>query len=517
MLAFMAIFLGSTNTLQAQYRPSPPYNPYMNPSYQLGQQLGQAMAHNSKYGRKKFCKAIKKRGQCNNGSLSLEYGAVAIFGRNGYYCSATVDKRISSKLKSIKKSGGNITDVNILENGKFIIVYNNGCDWYGVLPDNVASALDDYSYNVKYKSISFNEIGTYAITTSNGFKSNNSIYQSFYDDNAGKYGELLSVNICGEGAVFCYSDGARYCGRIPSNVEAAIRNFSHTPSFVKFNKKGDYLICDQYGSYSYSIGDASRTSRPSTVFYDYARIKREQAAREIIRTETSTTSYSSTTSMSTFPDSSVTVSTATTTSVSNSILYSGLYNQNSQGYNISTGLYTGIPGPDFEVRVEVYRDSIIVLGTRYEYEGTSGQWKMYSLDNGDFWGKYVYFIDQNNNMKLHVIRRNIYTGETEVTVYTMTKDGTQNRKVYGNEGGLMTGTSNGSSTLTTQQSTTSSSSRTGTRPICTTCHGSGKCNSCHGNGKRTDNAFGTGTNYSKTCGVCGGNGRCPVCGGSGHK
>ena len=158
--------------------------------------------------------------------------------------------------------------MNITENGNFIVVYNDK-EWYGVLPSGLKSVLDDYPYGTKFKSISFNESGTYAITTSNGFKSNNATYQSFYDENVEEYGKLYSVNICGDGAVFCYSDGTRYCGRIPIEVESAIRSFSHTAKFVKFNKHGDYLICDDYGSYSYSIGDADTGSNSSTVYYDW--------------------------------------------------------------------------------------------------------------------------------------------------------------------------------------------------------------------------------------------------------
>ena len=279
MLAVLSI---PASKVKAQFFP---YNPYNNPGYALGQQIGSAIRQNvqrnSKYGRNQLRKAIKKWGECNNGSLSLEYGAVAVYGSNGYFCSASVDDRISSKLKSINKSEGNITDINILENGKFIIVFNNGKDWYGVIPTELETALNSYSYGTRFKSISFNESGTYAITTSDGFSSNNSVYQSFYDDNVDEFGDLLSVNICGDGAVFCYSDKTRYCGRIPDDVESGIRSFSGTANFVKFNKHGDYLICSKYGSYSYSIGDADAGGNASTVYYDYLkerkRIDRENA------------------------------------------------------------------------------------------------------------------------------------------------------------------------------------------------------------------------------------------------
>ncbi len=273
MMAMLAL---AGNNVKAQFYPYNPYNPYGNAGYALGQQIGSAIQRNNKYGRNQLRKAIKKWGECNNGTLSLEHGAVALYGSNGYFCSAAVDDRVSSKLKSINKSGGTINDVNITENGNFIVVFNDK-EWYGVLPSALKSALDDYSYGTKFKSISFNESGTYAITTSDGFKSNDALYQSFYDDNVGEYGELFSVNISGDGAVFCYSGGTKYCGRIPDKVETAMRSFSHTAKFVKFNRHGDYLICDKYGSYSYSIGDADTGSNASTVYYDWSKERIKQA------------------------------------------------------------------------------------------------------------------------------------------------------------------------------------------------------------------------------------------------
>lgn len=276
-LLVTTVLLTSVIKIQGQFYPYNPYNPYGNAGYALGQQLGNAIQQKNKYGRNQLRKAIKKWGECNNGALSLEHGAVALYGSNGYFCSAAVDDRISSKLKSINKSGGNINDINITENGNFIIVYNNGKEWYGALPSELKTALNNYSYGTKFKSISFNESGTYAITTSDGFQSNNSIYQAFYDDNIDDFGELLSVNICGDGAVFCYSDKARYCGRIPDEVESAMQSFSGTANFVKFNKHGDYLICSKYGSYAYSIGDANAGGNASTVYYDYAKDRTKKA------------------------------------------------------------------------------------------------------------------------------------------------------------------------------------------------------------------------------------------------
>lgn len=53
--------------------------------------------------------------------------------------------------------------------------------------------------------------------------------------------------------------------------------------------------------------------------------------------------------------------------------------------------------------------------------------------------------------------------------------------------------------------------------LCLSCGGSGKCSQCHGSTFRTDNLYGTGTDYSHKCGICGGSGVCNRCGGAGRK
>lgn len=256
---------------------------YYNPGFMLGQQIGSAIGNaiqqRSIYGRNKLRKQINKWGKCANGSLSLEHGAVAIYGRNGYFCSPTVPDGLKSKLRSINESSEEITDVNILENGNYIVVYDGGNNWSGALPSDLKSILNALPSSLALKSVSFNESGTYAITTANGFISNNADYQALYDDNKDGHGELLSVNICGDGAVFCYSDGARFCGSVPSNVVSAAKNFSGTARFVKFNKHGDFLICSKQGAYQYHIDDANSGSNAATTYYDYAK-ERWNTAKE---------------------------------------------------------------------------------------------------------------------------------------------------------------------------------------------------------------------------------------------
>lgn len=284
MKKILLLFILANSTLGsfAQYFGNPFYNPYNNPynvGAQLGNAIGQAVATKNKYGRNQLRKAINEWGQCNNGSLSIEHGGVAICGSNGYFTSASVDDRIKSKLKSINSARQTINDINITEQGYFIIVYDDD-QWYGALPSTVSSKLNTISSGTTFKSISFTDGGKYAILTSSRFYSNESAYQEFYDDHKYDYGTLYSVNICGNGAVFCYSDGVRFVGSIPEKVKNGFDKFSGTAKFVKFNSHGDYLICSSSGGYSYSIADANEGGYATTTSYNYLAIKAKEKAEK---------------------------------------------------------------------------------------------------------------------------------------------------------------------------------------------------------------------------------------------
>ena len=100
------------------------YNPYYNPFYvgnAMGNSIGQNIANNKAYSRNKLRKAIDKWSSCHNGTLTSNHGALAIYGDNGYHCTATVPEDVKDKLKEINKKPSSITDVNITEGGYYII------------------------------------------------------------------------------------------------------------------------------------------------------------------------------------------------------------------------------------------------------------------------------------------------------------------------------------------------------------------------------------------------------------
>ena len=240
------------------------FNPY-NLSYNLGAAIGQNIRDNQMYGRNQLRKAINKWNECANGTLSLKHGAVAIYGSNGYCCSAAVPDGLKDELKQINKKNNSITDVNITEGGYYIVISNDGNMWSGSMPSPVLTKLRELPNAEKIKSCSFNDNGIYALLTDRGFYSNNNEYVDFYEQRMEEIGECYSVNIYGNGAVYCFARGTDYCGSVPKNVVNILEDLTFKPKFVKFNSHGDYLICSSTGKYQYKINDANEGQTVSTL------------------------------------------------------------------------------------------------------------------------------------------------------------------------------------------------------------------------------------------------------------
>lgn len=203
-------------------------------------------------------------------------------------------------------------------------------------------------------------------------------------------------------------------------------------------------------------------------------------------------------------------SSASSSSNSDGLLYSGIYTQSSQGRSLSTGRYTQAIGGDFTMEVKIYKDYILVLGSRYDFDRTSGARRVYS--GPAFGGKYEYFVDSNYNMYLVMTQSNMFG--TDSFHYDMSKGECTMPKNYNNDGGFNGGNSGGGNGGSVGGNNNhSGSGSTGTRS-CRVCNGTGLCTTCNGKGRYLNTYLGN--NTWKDCPNCT-NGRCTSCGGTGRK
>ncbi|MBP3843370.1 MAG: hypothetical protein J6E29_07015 [Prevotella sp.] len=225
--------------------------------------VSQGLANKNKYSRNSIRRAINEWEQCKTGTLSLEYGAVAIYGSNGYRATTTVDDDISTMLKSIHSRSMTIDDINILENGNYIVVYNSGRSVWGKFPNHIENAINKIN-DGKIFSAALSEDNYYFVVTENSLYTNSQVAAKFYNEQKEMMGQLYSVSTCGmgtnQGVIFCFEKGTCFFGYIPKNVAEAMDDYSGTVCFVKYNIRGDFLICSKAGGYSYHIVDVDKST-----------------------------------------------------------------------------------------------------------------------------------------------------------------------------------------------------------------------------------------------------------------
>lgn len=185
-------------------------------------------------------------GRLKTGAVTLNKGTVIILGTNGYSWTDDVPKGLLDKIKEINKNRKVIDDVCITEEGLYAVVYDYGKKWFGTLPQKLKDELNSLPSDTKVLSLGMNDKDEYIIVTrrdgKNSILTSSPVYSAFARHKEKTLGSPQSATLSDEGAVFCFSKGAEYCGTVPEDVAQVIQNADFTPAFVKFDRNGGYII-----------------------------------------------------------------------------------------------------------------------------------------------------------------------------------------------------------------------------------------------------------------------------------
>lgn len=191
-------------------------------------------------------KEKQEKSPLKTGVVTLSRGTIAIFGLNGYHYTKEIPESMKKKLKEINEAKMSIDDVCLTDSGYYAIIYNNGKDWYGVLPTETKDRLKQIPKNAKIKSLTVNDRDEYILITSVNNRistvSSSETYSAFVRHKKKTLGEIVSASLGSSGAVFCFEKGASYCGTIPKGVAEEIKRIDFIPEFIRFDEHNGYMF-----------------------------------------------------------------------------------------------------------------------------------------------------------------------------------------------------------------------------------------------------------------------------------
>ena len=95
-------------------------------------------------GRAYIRQQIAEQGECKNVAITKTNGDLMLYGRNGW-AGVELPSELSSSLKRLKRRNKGIDDVQLTEDGRWLILWEgNGIRW-NYIPDDLEQRLHDYN------------------------------------------------------------------------------------------------------------------------------------------------------------------------------------------------------------------------------------------------------------------------------------------------------------------------------------------------------------------------------------
>lgn len=196
--------------------------------------------------------AIDDWGGCRNVAITKYNGDVALYGTNGYAAS-DCPKGLTEELDRLNEQGEYIDDVQLTDNGRWLILYgDNGLIWNDI-PSSLERKLREYhSMQEVITSVTFNDDGDWIVITTNYFSCSDTDIQQWLKDGHDTYGQLWAACITDDALVAVYEEGYKVIGNIPEALKSALRQTSLNVYRLKISGSS-WFFADQNGRYQYSM------------------------------------------------------------------------------------------------------------------------------------------------------------------------------------------------------------------------------------------------------------------------
>jgi hypothetical protein len=191
--------------------------------------------------------AINKWGKCRTGAITMYGAGVGVYGNSGYAYTGSTPSKLKKRIEEANSSNAEITDINISENGNYVIILGGSGYWTLGYPDAFLKKLEQYRTgdlrDDNILSACFNDRGEWVVITDKHYSYSNETIKNFILKAEELYEEVYYAYITNYGMIACCKNGVYY-KNIPSNLAEALKKLTFKPKVIKFTDNGLYLITD---------------------------------------------------------------------------------------------------------------------------------------------------------------------------------------------------------------------------------------------------------------------------------
>ena len=170
-----------------------------------------------------------------------------MYGNSGYAYTGSTPSKLKKRIEEANSSNAEITDINITENGNYVIILGGSGYWTLGYPDAFLKKLEQYRTgdlrDDNILSACFNDRGEWVVITDKHYSYSNETIKNFILKAEELYEEGYYAYITNYGMIACCKNGVYY-KNIPSNLAEALKKLTFKPKVIKFTDNGLYLITD---------------------------------------------------------------------------------------------------------------------------------------------------------------------------------------------------------------------------------------------------------------------------------
>lgn len=175
-----------------------------------------------------------------------------MYGKNGCARSGCPSS-LNDAITELNQEGEYIDDVQLTEEGRWLILYgNNGFRWNNI-PYSLEKKLREYNQMEEViTSVTFNDAGNWIVITTNYYSSSHTEVNNWLKEGNEEYGKLWAACVTDDAIVAVFEDGYQFIGNIPESLKKALRETNLNVYRLKVAGTA-WFFADQRGRYSYNM------------------------------------------------------------------------------------------------------------------------------------------------------------------------------------------------------------------------------------------------------------------------